>query len=458
MLRKISALLCVCAICVTAAAFCQPFAAVASEGASGQGQVALSVGRLTAGPGERVILPVTLEANPGIAYLRLTIEYDTSRLRIDGGAASVSRGAALNRLTYVGVNDETYQRNPFRVLWFGAADDISAGLLLNIAFSVADGAPSGEAAVTVTIESGDALNFSRAPLPVSVTQGGVAVLGADPPPPPQISAQPEPEQQPVTPDGPPSATVIWHHGPQEPPAAPQAQAQGGALIQGGPGSSEAIREDSPIESPGGDDGPAEAEADAIEFADVAPDRWYYVAVNFVAERGLFLGVGGSRFAPQATMTRAMFVTVLSRVDGIDPEDYIEPPFADVVAGQWYSYAITWAERAGIIDGGILYGNALGTFRPNDNITREEMAVLFANYLAVRDFGIAELDVPEFYDIEQASEWARDATQVMRSRGIIHGLPDGRGINYYRYNPQGEATRAEVAQIFTNLVRAIVAAE
>jgi len=145
----------------------------------------------------------------------------------------------------------------------------------------------------------------------------------------------------------------------------------------------------------------------------------------------------------------MFVAVLSRLDGIDNANYSVSPFSDVVIGNWYGAPIAWAYSEGIINEGILHGLPQGEFRPHADITREEMAVIFANYLSKRDFPLVSLDVPEFYDLNEANPWSRVAIQEMRQHAIISGV----GGNLY--NPQSFATRAEVAQIYTNLVRAIV---
>lgn len=187
----------------------------------------------------------------------------------------------------------------------------------------------------------------------------------------------------------------------------------------------------------------------VNFTDVLAGRWYYPAVNFVASRGLFSGVGNNLYAPQSTMTRAMFVSVLSRLEGIYNGDYISSPFNDVDMSQWYGAGIAWASAEGIIDTGMLSGGTVEQFRPHESITREEMAVIFANYLSIRDFPLVELDVTEFYDLSEAAPWARNAIQEMRRHAIIGG------IGHNLYNPQSYATRAEVAQIYTNLVRAIV---
>jgi hypothetical protein len=145
----------------------------------------------------------------------------------------------------------------------------------------------------------------------------------------------------------------------------------------------------------------------------------------------------------------MFVAVLSRLEGINPASYNVSPFSDVDINNWYGAAIAWANAEGIINEGILQGSPAGQFRPHDDITREEMAVIFANYLSARDFPLVQLNVPEFNDLNEANPWSRVAIQEMRQHAIISGV----GGNLY--NPKSYATRAEVAQIYTNLVRAIV---
>jgi|GEM_PF-1285247 len=185
----------------------------------------------------------------------------------------------------------------------------------------------------------------------------------------------------------------------------------------------------------------------VTFTDVQSGAWYHSAVTFVAARELFAGVGSGLYGPASHMTRAMFLTVLSRLDDINPANYVASPFADVNIGAWYGSAIAWANAEGIINSEMI--SAASEFNPNNNITREEMAVIFANYLAIRDFPLVHLDVPAFDDLHEANPWARVAIQEMRQHAIISGV----GGNLY--NPQYFATRAEVAQIFTNLVQAIV---
>jgi len=174
----------------------------------------------------------------------------------------------------------------------------------------------------------------------------------------------------------------------------------------------------------------------VRFSDVDASGWYYRAIKFAAARELFAGMGDGRFEPSASMTRAMFITVLSRLDD-----------ADIAAGgSWYSGAISWALAEGIIPSNMLNGN---DFNSHQNITREEMAAIIAGYLGQRDFPIRAAAAPAFYDIGEADLWARSAINAMRRYQIIAGMGDN------TFNPKGEATRAEVSQIFSNLVRAIL---
>ncbi|MCL2457050.1 MAG: S-layer homology domain-containing protein, partial [Defluviitaleaceae bacterium] len=187
----------------------------------------------------------------------------------------------------------------------------------------------------------------------------------------------------------------------------------------------------------------------INFNDVAPGIWHHEAVSFAAARNLFSGMGRNSFEPQTNMTRAMFVAVLSRLDAADLSAYNRSTFIDVEIDSWYGSSIEWALQNGIIAPEMVLGFGLSYFNPTANITREEMAVIFANYLSKRDFPITTINAPQFDDLDEASSWARDSISNMRRHSIING------VGHNMYNPQGIATRAEVAQIYTNLVRAIL---
>jgi hypothetical protein len=183
----------------------------------------------------------------------------------------------------------------------------------------------------------------------------------------------------------------------------------------------------------------------ISFIDVTEDAWFYRAISFGAAREMFVGVGNNHFAPRITTTRAMFITALANLDGADLSHYTTSPFSDVRIDTWYGSRIAWAMENGLLDGGVLTGYEPGTFDPGGVMTREQLTVLFDNYLRFKSLSPPEETAPEFSDIDQASEWARSSIRTMRTFGMFAGVGDN------RFNPKGESTRAEMAQIFANLV-------
>jgi hypothetical protein len=179
------------------------------------------------------------------------------------------------------------------------------------------------------------------------------------------------------------------------------------------------------------------------FSDVKSADWYYNAVAFANLNGLFAGVGDGRFAPNDTMTRAMFVTVLYRMAGSPDITATENPFADVPEGSYYGNATLWAADIGIASG---TGN--GNFSPDIGVTREQMAVFLANYASRTGITIPEVRSLMFEDSAQISAWAKNAVNVLAQAGVING----RGNSLFE--PQETATRAEVAAILFNFAKAL----
>ncbi len=179
------------------------------------------------------------------------------------------------------------------------------------------------------------------------------------------------------------------------------------------------------------------------FSDVKVGAWYYNAVMTVYRAGLFGGVSGTTFAPQTPMTRASFASVLARLDNADLSGYTESVFNDVNIDEWYGQAATWAAKNGILTG---YNN--GNFGANDTITREQMALMFYNYIKSKGNQLPQAASDEpFADNSSLSAWAQTAVSDMKKYGLISGV----GGNLF--NPKGTVTRAEVAQIFLNYVNA-----
>lgn len=174
------------------------------------------------------------------------------------------------------------------------------------------------------------------------------------------------------------------------------------------------------------------------YVDVGENAWYHNAINYVTERGLFSGTGNDRFEPKKPMTRGMFVTVLSRLDGADLEPYSSVHFLDVQNEAWYAKSVEWAAEHGITS-----GTARFTFAPDRPVTREQIAMFLYNYAksAGEDMAIKPTS-KQFVDYDTVSDWARTAVDWAISNSLLAG-DDKR-----RINPRNTATRAEVAQIFS----------
>ncbi|MDR0916856.1 MAG: S-layer homology domain-containing protein [Oscillospiraceae bacterium] len=169
------------------------------------------------------------------------------------------------------------------------------------------------------------------------------------------------------------------------------------------------------------------------FADVRQGAWFYDAVKYVTDKGLMTGTATTAFAPTTPMSRAMLATVLYRTAG-EPRVTGTNPFSDVKSGQWYTNAVIWANSKGIVTG---YGN--GKFGTNDDVTREEIAVMLYRYAGSL---AASGNLSAFSDANKVSSWATSAMKWAAANHIINGS-DG------KLNPKSAATRAEVAQMLKN---------
>ena len=171
------------------------------------------------------------------------------------------------------------------------------------------------------------------------------------------------------------------------------------------------------------------------FADVQPGSWYFDAVRYVEQNGLMSGVCADAFAPDATTTRGMIVTILYRLEQ-KPDVNGKNVFTDVRSGSYCEDAVIWATETKIVSG---YGN--GLFGPNDAITREQLAVFLYRYAAYKGYDVsARASLDGFADRTQISGYAYDAMSWAYAEGLITGKSAS------TLAPKGEATRAEVATI------------
>ena len=170
------------------------------------------------------------------------------------------------------------------------------------------------------------------------------------------------------------------------------------------------------------------------FTDLNPALWYHDGIHFCLENGMMNGVGNNKFDPSGTTSRGMIVTILYRLEN-EPEITAENPFDDVEAGRWYTDAVIWAAENKIVDG---YGG--GKFGPNDDITREQLAVILYRYAQFKGIDVSvgeDTNILAFEDAGAWSNWSVDALQWAVGSGIINGK-DGKLV------PKGDAYRAEAA--------------
>ena len=169
------------------------------------------------------------------------------------------------------------------------------------------------------------------------------------------------------------------------------------------------------------------------FSDLDRGGWYHDGVHFCLEKGLMNGLGDGKFYPDGTTSRAMIVTALWRMEGKPVVNFLMT-FTDVRGDAWYAEAVRWATAQRIVEG---YGN--GTFQPDGEITREQLAAILYRYAQRKGQGFTgawmfRLDYP---DANEISSWADEAMHWCVMKEIVGGK-GGRLV------PGGSASRAEAA--------------
>lgn len=182
----------------------------------------------------------------------------------------------------------------------------------------------------------------------------------------------------------------------------------------------------------------------LPFSDVPAGIWFENYVSYVYDNGLMNGTSATTFGPNENVSRGMFVTVLGRLDGIDPSTYTSSSFTDVKAGIYYAPYVEWAASMGLVN-----GKGGGIFDPDGSITREQMASIIARYVNSARLYLPESESPTDYfaDAEQVSDYAQEGLELMRVSGLLQG---SNGC----FNPQDTATRAQAAAIFMRLNQAV----
>ena len=183
----------------------------------------------------------------------------------------------------------------------------------------------------------------------------------------------------------------------------------------------------------------EPEPEGLPFTDVTSGDWFYDAVAYVYDKGMMEGTTDTTFAPTMNLTRSMIAQVLYNLEE-RPEAPGAAGFTDVAAGAWYADAVNWAAARGIVK-----GYDTGAFGPEDSVTREQLAAILYRYAQVKGYDTTQggMAVREFSDSASISDWAQEAMAWAVNAQVLSGK--GNGV----LDPQGTATRAEVAQMLMN---------
>lgn len=181
--------------------------------------------------------------------------------------------------------------------------------------------------------------------------------------------------------------------------------------------------------------------DVPQFTDVAEDAWYHDYVYDLVYRGVVNGMTATTYEPEGKLTRAQFVKLLacSLEEAETLKTYEgQHPFKDS-EGHWAEAYIAWAKDKGIVE-----GVSATEFDPEAPITREQMATIFGRYALKQGIELPKSDnaAGSFPDADKISEYAREFVELMRIAGILNGYEDG------TFRPQGNATRAEAAKLFS----------
>ena len=185
-----------------------------------------------------------------------------------------------------------------------------------------------------------------------------------------------------------------------------------------------------------------------DFVDVPEGSWYADAVEYCDVRGLMVGTSENTFSPDALVTRAMFVTILSRIACADVSGYVGSSFEDVPEGKWYSKPVQWA-----YENGYTAGVSATEFAPDAPVTREMIVQFLYTYSQLNDLTLFDNfntnNLAVYEDADQISAWAYDAMRWAVGNGIISGTTE------VTLAPRDYATRAQIAVMVANFVENIV---
>jgi len=184
---------------------------------------------------------------------------------------------------------------------------------------------------------------------------------------------------------------------------------------------------------------------AASFKDVKSSDWFASSVNYVADKGIMNGTSNTKFSPNKSLTRAMGVTLLYRVAGSPSVSGVSIPFTDVKGGQWYTDAVKWAYKNGIVN-----GKSATYFATNANITRAEFVTILYRYTAHAGLTVPVTSRGNYpTDLIDIPEWAFASVTTMFMGDVITGRSDG------RFDSNANITRAETAAVIERYTKKAV---
>lgn len=175
----------------------------------------------------------------------------------------------------------------------------------------------------------------------------------------------------------------------------------------------------------------------LPFTDVQENAWFYSGVRYVYENGYMTGTSATTFAPNAEMTRAQAAMIMMNLKDGKPGTAEDIPFTDVPENTWYTGAVAWAYK-----NGVMAGTGETTFAPEEELTREQFVVIMYRSFTEQDKVDAKLD-KTFPDSGNISSWALDAMNWAVDTGLISGIKNGDEITLA---PKDVITRAQVATV------------
>ncbi len=364
---------------------------------------ALTVSNVEVNPGETVSVTFTLSDNPGFTMAKLNVAYPDDVLTLKG----VTDGGILGTQ----IHSDQYANSPYVLYWSNPVmmENITAnGVIATLVFEVKADAASGKYPITVTYDNSkyDIIDWEFNVVDIECINGSVTIVGGT-----QAPSEPKPEE-PKPEESKPEESKPEETKPEE--TKPEETKP---------------EETKPEETPKDDGGKGES------FVDVPKDHWAYEAIEFVRINKISDGKGNGKYAPDDTVTRAEFITMLCRAEGI--AEATGDNFKDA-GDTWYTGYLAAAKQLGIAAG---YED--GTFKPQKQITREEMVQLVYNYYKYKGEAVVAEDAG-FSDDDKIQGWAKEAVNFSKMKGII----SGKGNN--TFDPAGNAKRSELAKIFYNM--------